>query len=527
MISNILQKGLEKNPQKVAIYYYEKEFTYQELHRLVNQLAAGFQQKMKLNPGDVVAIQSTNTIEMVLTLLACWRIGVTVTPMNPALKSNEIAYQLNHSNAKCYIYQGNCSEKAQEAVEELGNSIHRIVIDGDAGEREAPFQSLLSDEYLVKDNITEDTLAVIIYTSGTTGKPKGVMLTHQNVTVMCNMLSEHLDLYEDDRSYMILPLFHVNSIHFTLSVPLLLGGSVVLRHRFNADDFLESIHQYRPTYLVAVPTVYNLLANLPEESISFYDLGSIKFASCGGAPLSLSEISKFESKYPIQIVEAWGLSEGASVSTSNPLYGKKKVGSIGIPLPGQEVKVVNEQENEVLPFERGELIVKGANITPGYLNNLDETNKTIKNGWLYTGDIGYQDDEGYYYIVDRKKEVIIRGGLNIYPKEIEEVIYQIPDVMEAAVLGMHDDKYGEEVLAYISLQKSSNIQEKDIIIYCQEKLANYKCPKKIVLLDSLPKNAVGKISKVMLKDFIKNTVDILISGKELTKYKKITTVNPL
>lgn len=499
MIANILQKGLENNPHKVAIYYYDKEYTYQQLESLVDQLAAGFQRKLQLTQGDVVAIQSTNTIEMVISILACWRIGVTVTPMNPALKPNEISYQLNHSKSKCYIYQGHCAEKAKEAVKQVSHPIHQIIYDGDVSNTVISFQSLYSQQVTAKENIPEDTLAVIIYTSGTTGKPKGVMLTHQNAASMCQMLIEHLDLNEDDRSYMILPLFHVNSIHFTLSVPLLIGGSVVLRHRFNADDMLENIHRCKPTYLVAVPTVYNLLADFPEEFIHSYDLSSIKFASCGGAPLSLSEIRKFESKYPFQIVEAWGLSEAACVSTKNPLHGKKKVGSIGVPLPGQEVMVVNEHGNELPPFEKGELIVKGKNVMAGYFNNPDETSKTLKKGWLYTGDIGYQDDEGYFYIVDRKKDVIIRGGINIYPKEVEEVLYQIPEVREAAVVGIYDQKYGEEVLAYVSLQKASIMDEDDIIRYCKEKLANYKCPKKIVILDSLPKNSVGKISKVTLK----------------------------
>lgn len=495
MIAQIFETGLKLDPHKTAIYASEKSYTYQELDGSVGKLATGLQQHLQLKKDDVLAIQSSNTIEFIQTLFACWRIGISVTPMNPALKPDEIKHQLENSKAKCFIYEGYCAEKAREALKDMENPPRQVLLDGEITGSELQFTSIFSDQQVQTSQLDIDTVALIIYTSGTTGKPKGVMLTHHNVSSMLHGIIECLSLKKSDRSYLILPLFHVNSIHFTLSAPLLIGASVVLTNRFSAEVFLRNVAHFNPTYTVAVPTVYKLLADLPKELIQSYDMSSLKFGLCGGAPITTSEFNRFQEKYPFKLLEAYGLSEGTVCSTSNPLNGIQKIGSIGIPFPGQQMKIVDEKGNEVPLHEKGELIIKGENVMLGYLNNPEATRETVKDGWLYTGDLGYEDEDGYFYLVGRKKELIIRGGINIYPKQIEEVIYAIPGVKEVAIVGIYDEKYGEEIIGYVSLEDKVELTESDIIDFCKVKMANYKCPVKITFMKSLPKSSIGKIAK--------------------------------
>lgn len=495
MIATVLNKGSKESPKKVAIYTTSENYTYEELNKLVVKLASGLQQNFNLQKDDVVAIQSSNRIEFVITLYACWRIGVSVTTMNPALKPNEISNQLIDSQAKVYFYEKSCARKAVLALEKMPILPIRVLLDQEKNLDEIYFYEAFSDKEINEVNMMPETIALLIYTSGTTGKPKGVCLSHSNISSMLQGVVEFLQLNEGDRSYLILPLFHVNSIHFTLSAPLLVGGSVFLTNRFDSEQFLKNVDQYKPTFTVGVPTVYKMLMAIPAKTIAQYDLSSLRYGLCGGAPITVSEFNRIQEMYPFKLLEGYGLSEGAVCSTSNPIYGERKVGSIGIRFPGQQLKVVDEKGVEAPVGSAGELLIKGDNVMLGYLNNPEATAETIQNGWLYTGDLGFVDEDGYFYIVGRKKEVIIRGGINIYPKEIEEIIYEMPEVEEAAVIGVFDEKYGEEVICYASLRRGSTITELEIIDYCKEKIANYKCPKEIIFVEALPKNSVGKIVK--------------------------------
>lgn len=398
-----------------------------------------------------------------------------------------------------FIYESNVSEKACDAVKKLDSDIPCIVFGNDQKRREElSYHDLFALDEVAPSYISPETIGLIIYTSGTTGLPKGVLLSHDNMMSMISMINEWLLLTEEDRSYLTLPLFHVNAIMISLLSMLQQTGSVVLKKRFDIKAFLPDIDQYQPTYTSGVPTVYHKLCQLPEGE-NQYDLQSVRFGICGAAPVSVKLFEKFESRFPFQLIEGWGLSEGTTASTLNPLGRKRKVGSIGLPLPGQKVRVVDENGIFLPPKQIGELIIKGPNVMQGYVNNEEETKKTIRDGWLYTGDLGYYDEEGYFFIVDRKKELIIRGGMNVYPKQIEEVLYQLPDVIETAVIGIPDEEYGEEVKAFVVLNNSSTLTEKEIIAHCQKKLANFQCPKKVEMMDELPKNSIGKITKFALK----------------------------
>jgi acyl-CoA synthetase (AMP-forming)/AMP-acid ligase II len=338
---------------------------------------------------------------------------------------------------------------------------------------------------------------LLIYTSGTTGRPKGVMLDHSNLNAMCGGVIDGFRLTPADHSLLILPLFHVNGIVVGTLSPLLAGGRSTLAGRFDPKTFFTRIEQSRATYFSAVPTIYTMLCGLPDDARP--DTSSVRFAVCGAAPASVELLERFESRYGIGIIEGYGLSEGTCASTANPLKGPRKPGTVGLPLPGQTIRIVDSAGRPVPNGEAGEVVIEGANVMRGYLNRPEETSKTIVDGWLHTGDIGRFDEDGYLILVDRAKDMIIRGGENIYPREIELVVYQMPQIAEAAVIGRPNPTYGEEPVLFVSGRPDTDVTAETIRAHIAEQLAKYKWPVDITSLGDLPKNAVGKIDKPALR----------------------------
>jgi long-chain acyl-CoA synthetase len=341
-------------------------------------------------------------------------------------------------------------------------------------------------------------LAVLIYTSGTTGVPKGVMLDHANLDAVTAMGREALELSPSDRCLLILPLFHVNGIVVSVLTPLLVGASVVIADRFNPNTFFDIIEKERPTFFSAVPTIYNMLAALPPEVQP--DASSIRFAVCGAAPASAELLSRFEDRFGFPLVEGYGLSEGTCGSTINPVSGPRKAGTVGLPFPGQELRIIDGAGNEVPDGTDGEVVVRGPNVMRGYLRRRADTAAVIIDDWLHTGDIGHLDADGYLSLVGRSKDMIIRGGENIYPKEIEDVLAADPTVLEAAVLGVPDELWGEVVVAWVQARPGATIDLKRLKARCTESLSRYKRPESIRVVESLPKNAMGKLDKQSLRD---------------------------
>ena len=417
-----------------------------------------------VSTGDVVAIKMPNTVDFVVSLFATWRLGAAVTPVNPSLSPREVRYQLADAGAKVLI----------------ADEIHQC-------EPASADASRGNDE----------SLALLIYTSGTTGRPKGVMLDHANLNAMCCGVIDGFRLTRDDHSLLILPLFHVNGIVVGTLSPLLAGGRTTLAGRFDPKTFFVSIEQSRATYFSAVPTIYTMLCGLSDDVQP--DTSSVRFAVCGAAPASVELLERFESRYGIPIIEGYGLSEGTCASAVNPLDGSRKPGTVGLPLPGQTIRIVDTAGRPVPDGEAGEVIIKGANVMRGYLNLPEETAKTVVDGWLHTGDIGHLDEDGYLVLVDRAKDMIIRGGENIYPREIEVVVHQLPQIAEAAVVGRPDPTYGEVPVLYVSTHPGTTVTVETIRDHIAEHLAKYKRPADITILDNLPKNAVGKIKKPDLR----------------------------
>ena len=438
--------------------------------------AAALFDRLGVGAGDVVAIVMPNRVELIISLFAAWRLGAAATPVNPALTRAEMQYQVDDAGAKLVIGDG---LELDATVVEVGAL---------AAEPARPTEPV---------SVAPDSLALLIYTSGTTGKPKGVMLDHGNIAAMCDMTRAGLGITAVDHSLLILPLFHVNGIVVGTLTPLLAGGRVTVAGRFSPKTFFGLVERIRPTYFSAVPAIYAMLTSMPEAEKA--DTSSLRLVVCGAAPMPAELIARVEEGLGVALVEGYGLSEGSCASTLNPYDGVRKPGTVGLPLPGQEVRVVDTEGNPVPQGERGEIVIRGANVMRGYLNRPEDTAKTIVDGWLHTGDVGIFDEDGYLRIVDRIKDMIIRGGENIYPKEIETVLYSHDGVHEAAVVGRPDDVLGEVVVAYVSVRPGATVRVEELDALCAERLAKYKRPVAIELLDELPKNPVGKIDKPALR----------------------------
>ncbi|MFC4950679.1 class I adenylate-forming enzyme family protein [Pseudonocardia sp. GCM10023141] len=434
--------------------------------------AAAVLRSRGIGAGDVVAVILPNRVDLVVTLFAAWHLGAAVTPVNPALTAPEIGYQLADSGAAAVVGDPAASPAVTLDLAALAAGA------GDPGPR-----------------ATGD-LALIIYTSGTTGRPKGVLLDHTNIAAMCTMIIDALRLDAGDHSLLVLPLFHVNGIVVSILSPLLAGGRATMSGRFRAETFFATVERVRPTYFSAVPAIYALLAALPADVRP--DTSALRRVICGAAPMPAELITRFEQRYGVPIVEGYGLSEGTCASTINPVDGPRRPGTVGLPLPGQEVALM-APDGTIVADGPGEVVVRGPNVMRGYLNRPQETAATIVDGWLHTGDVGRFDADGYLVLVDRIKDMIIRGGENLYPKEIENVLHAHPAVVEAAVVGVPDPVLGEVPVANVALYPGATATAADLLVHCRASLARIKLPTRIDIVDALPKNAVGKIDKLALR----------------------------
>ena len=452
--------------------------TNADLLERVQQVASAFVAR-GIRQGEVIAVMLSNRVELILVLFAAWRLGAVVTPINPVLGPTEAAYQVADASAKLVVAD---SDRA-----DLG--VPTFTLDAIA--------SADSTGVGTADGVADDDVALLIYTSGTTGSPKGVMLTHRNLDAMTSSFIDWLEMDERDHSLLVLPLFHANGIVLGTLSPLRAGGQVTIAGRFARERFFTDVERFRPTFFSAVPAMYTMLNSLPADVRP--DTSSLRFAVCGAAPMPVEAIRRFEDRFDVTIVEGYGLSETTTASTINPLRGVRKPGTVGLPLPGQQVAVVDEAGDPVPAGETGEVVIAGPVVMAGYLGRPEETARTVVDGWLHTGDIGRFDEDGYLQIVDRIKDMIIRGGENIYPKEIENAFYAHPDVHEVAVVGRPDDVFGEVPVAFVVLREGSHATRADLQAHASARLAGYKRPAHIALVEQIPKNPVGKIDKPTLR----------------------------
>ncbi|WAU81184.1 AMP-binding protein [Streptomyces sp. Qhu-G9] len=478
--ASLPDRRAELDPQGAAVSDGRQSLTNAQLLSGVLRTARQLHD-LGIGPGDVVALKLTNRVEFVLLLFAAWRLGATITPVNPSMTDVEVVRQLKDSGARLLVVEDGSETTAGLATLTVGE-LH---------EHQTP-------EWDEAPRPDSSVLALLIYTSGTTGVPKGVMLDHANIDAMVEMGRQALELGPSDRCLLILPLFHVNGIVVSILTPLLAGASVVIAgRRFDPHHFFDLVEQERPTFFSAVPTIYSMLAALPDDVRP--DTSSVRFAVCGAAPASAELLTRFEARYGFPLVEGYGLSEGTCGSTINPVAGPRHAGTVGLPFPGQEIRILDADGTEAAPGTDGEVVLRGPNIMRGYLGRPDDTARVVVDGWLHTGDVGHLDAEGYLTLVGRSKDMIIRGGENIYPKEIEDVLASDPSVLEAAVIGVPDEKWGEVVVAYVQPRPGSTVDPAALEAICARSLTGFKRPASYVVVEAIPKNAVGKIDKGSLR----------------------------
>lgn len=468
----------QANPDGPAVSDGTVSLTNAVLLRRV-RAAAGQLHELGIGSGDVVAVKLRNRLEFVVVMFASWRVGATVSPVNPSLTEAEVIRQLESASAQVLVAEDGAPGPA---------IVHTLAV---SDLRQHGLEAELSPY------VDPSTLALLIFTSGTTGVPKGVMLDHANLDAMAGMGCQALGIGPADRSLLILPLFHVNGIVVSVLMPLLAGASVAIAERFDERTFFDTVEHHRPTFFSAVPTIYTLLAALPDDVRP--DMSSVRFGICGAAPASAELLCRFETRYGFPLIEGYGLSEATCASTINPVTVERRAGTVGVAFPGQRIRIVDEGGADVPTGVDGEVIIAGPNVMRGYLGRPDETARVIIGGWLHTGDVGHLDADGYLTLVGRSKDMIIRGGENIYPKEIEDVLTEDPAVLEAAVIGVPDDTWGETVAAYVAPRDGRTIDIQALQALCARKLAGYKRPASITVIDAIPKNAVGKTDKAPLR----------------------------
>ena len=512
-----LEESARRFPQNVALEFLGKTLSYQELWGLARRFAQGLKD-LGVRPGDRVAIMLPNSPQFVIAFYGTLLAGGVGVNVNPLYTPRELRHQLADAGAETLVILDHLLPRYLEVEKEV--PVKRVVVTGikdflpfpknllyplllrRKGEAPKALEGLPWRAFLRPGTprpvpLDLDDLALLQYTGGTTGLAKGAMLTHRNLSANALQVRAWIPDFREGEEVVLgaIPFFHVYGMTVAMNLALLGGAKLVLLPRPEIKAIVEAIEKHQVTLFPGVPTLYVAFNNFP--GIEKRNVKSIRICLSGAAPLPVEVAKRFEELTGARLIEGYGLSEASPVTHSNPVLGLIKKGSIGMPFPGVDAKVVDEEGKELPPGEVGELAVKGPNVMKGYWNRPEETQKTLKDGWLFTGDLAKMDEDGYFYIVDRKKDMIIAGGYNIYPREVEEVLYQHEAVQEAAVVGVPDPYRGETVAAFLVLKPEyqGKVSEKDIERFCRQNLAAYKVPRIIQFRESLPKSSVGKILK--------------------------------
>ncbi|MEO6392740.1 MAG: long-chain-fatty-acid--CoA ligase [Pyrinomonadaceae bacterium] len=492
-VGELLRRRVDAAPDKIFLSSTEdgRRFTYAEFDAAVNRtvrlLAAN-----GIGKGETVSLLMPNSVEYVVAYFACFKLGAVAGPVNSLLKHSEMVYVIANSDSKALLV-GSDFAAAVEGLEDEIPSLDAIIEFDSVETATANFSG--SADKLPVGPVAADDAAIIIYTSGTTGKPKGCVLTHTNLLANARQISDWLSFTEDDRLLTVMPLFHMNAVSVTTLAPLYAGGATVVSPKFSATRFWQIVSDYQITTFGSVATMLSmLLQKYPDGVPPGLHSEQLRFAMCGSAPVPAEVMRQFEGKFNCLVVEGYGLSESTCRSTFNPPDRTRKPGSCGLPI-GNELRIVDDNDVDVPEGERGEIVLRGENIFKEYFRNPDATATAFRGGWFHTGDVAYRDADGFVFIVDRKSDMIIRGGENIYPREIDEVLYQNPAVAAAAAIGVPDQLYGEEVAAFVVLKEGAAATEIEIMEFCRARLADYKCPKSVRFVKEIPKGPTGKLLK--------------------------------
>ncbi len=493
-LGDILRETAERTPDAPALTAGETSVSYAEL-ACESDCIAGRLHGLGVKKGDRVGLLLPNIPAFVSSYFGIVTAGATVVPQNIAYTPPELDYQIRDAGAAVLITSASLLEKAKQNGLLVGGLREVILIEDMQGETPGPCPAPGPGSGPGIDET--EAVAAILYTSGTTGRPKGAMLTHANLLADARAAAAALECDRREVFLCVLPLFHAFAATVSMLVPVLLGARTVLMQQFNPLHILETIASQRATIFAGVPAMYAVWASADSPKM---DLSSWRLAISGGAPLPVEVLKRFEERYPAIIIEGDGPTECSPVTSCNPVRGKRKAGSIGLPLDCVQMRIVDDQGRPLPPNTRGEIVVKGPTVMKGYWRNPDATAEVILHGWYHTGDIGEMDEDGYFYIVDRKKDIIIVGGANVYPREVEEVLRQHPTVQEAAVIAAGHHLRGEVVRAVIVPRPGTTPRKGELIAFCRERLAPFKVPRRIEFRDQLPKTAAGKVLKRTLRE---------------------------
>lgn len=502
LLSDSIRNGAENHAERVALIFHDAEITYGKLAAGVEALAAGLRAR-GIKPGERIGLLLPNCPAFVGAYYAAGFVGAVAVPVNPTLKPLELEYIWRDADIRLVLTIPTLLPTAAEARKNLPGLREVLPIDPlqppaewnlfpdnspDSETREIPLPEIKTDA---------NDCAVIIYTSGTTGYPKGAMLSHRNLLRNIEQIQARLHFQPTDRFLGVLPLFHSFAATVCMNLTLAIGATVCLMENFTPSRVYEAMQKNRLSVIPAVPAIFNAL--LPFGADSPSEFSALRMLVSGGAPLPASTLAALETRFRVPVLEGDGPTECSPVTSVNPLEGPRKIGSVGPPLPGVEAAIFDDENKSLPPEAVGEIVVRGDNVMLGYLNQPDATAEAMTGGWYHTGDIGRMDADGYIYIMARKKDMIITSGLNVYPREIEEVLLTHPAVKDAAVIGLPDALRGEEVVAVVIRKPDVEISERDLMRYCRERLAPYKAPRRVIFREVLPYGSAGKVVKRLLK----------------------------
>ncbi len=529
-LARLIEDNITRFGEYEFLHFDDKWYTNVEMNRSANRLGNALK-KLGVKKGDRVGVQLLNCPQVLQSFFASFKIGATLVSINPALRADELAYIYQDAGIKALISSPDGMDRISEARQQAPELEHVVLVGEDIPKNAFSFNKIVSrvSDSLVMEETDNDDVAVILYTAGTTGRPKGVMLTHynwythvsgyyelvlldtwgmnvigkikENLSGKRKNMGEQVEVFGVNRdrvSLITLPLFHGYGV-FAVNLEFLTGGKLVVLARWDTDEAMKSIQHFKVTEFRGVPTMYIQLLNHPDASK--YDFSSLRTCICGSAPMPLEVARNWKERYGLDIWEGYGLTEATTVNCGN-VAGRRppKYGSIGKCYQKcNTIKIFDADDTELPPGQIGEIVIKGPGVMKGYWNKPEETARVIRNGWLHTGDIGYIDKDGYLYLTERKRDLIIRGGENVYPKEVENVLHRHPQVLEAGVIGIPDAVYGEEVKAFVVLKTAGSCDETELINFCKQHLPTYKRPKSIQLMETLPKSAIGKILRRELR----------------------------
>lgn len=527
-LQDYLVEAAQTAGKTLAVQFHNFKITYEKLNEKAENVAAAFRD-LGIEKGDRIAIMLPNLPQTVIAFWGAIKAGAIVVMTNPLYMEKELTHHFNDSKPKILVTLDLFWSKIEPLKEVLGVEKFIITRTSEAlafplnilqtlkakrshefikipfGKKILPWKKLLNnkDRYIAPDSDPKNTIALLQYTGGTTGFSKGAMLTHANLTIQIQQLLEVLHTKEHPMNHLfigVMPFFHVFGLVGCLILPTVLKSPTIPVPRYVPADLLEIIRKYRPTFFCGAPAIY--ISLMQQKKIKEVDMTCIQFCISGSSPFPLASLKRFQDLTKAKITEGLGLTEASPVVSANPLFGIQKAGSIGMAIPGTELKIVDPEDGvtEYGNNEPGELLVKGPQVMLGYWNHPEETANSIRDGWLYTGDIAYRDDDGYHFIVDRKKDMAIVGGYNVYPSEIDEVLYEYPKIHEAVSLSIPHRSKGEILKAYIVPKPGEKVSAAEIMAFCREKLASYKVPRMIEIREELPKSMVGKILRRALRD---------------------------